>query len=92
MRNTDIINIKRLCDMFKDVGCEIDIGHLRGDIDFYNKDGEIVYGMTFHMDTFKDDVAKCLSQVEADLAVLEVVKKKLIILGLLEATTEKTDR
>lgn len=89
MRNTDIINIKRLCDMIKSVGCEIDIDQLKGDIDFYNEDGENVYGMTFHMETFKNDVAKCLSQVEADLAMLEEVKQKLIILGLLRLTTEK---
>ena len=89
MRNTDIINIKRLCDMIKSVGCEIDIDQLKGDIDFYNEDGENVYGMTFYMETFKNDVAKCLSQVEADLAMLEEVKQKLIILGLLRLTTEK---
>lgn len=91
MRNTDIINIKRLCDIIKSVGCEIDIDQLKGDIDFYNEGGGIVYGMTFHMETFKDDVAKCLGQVEADLAMLEEVKQKLIILSLLRLTTEKTD-
>ena len=89
MRNTDIFNIKRLCDMFRSVGCEIDIDQLKGDIDFYNEDGETVYGMTFHVETFKNDVAKCLSQVEADLAMLEEVKQKLNILSILRLTTEK---
>jgi hypothetical protein len=89
MSNIDIINIKKLCDMLKGVECEIDIDQLKGDIDFYNEDGEIVYGMTFCIETFKNDVAKCLSQVEADLAMLEEVKRKLIILSLLRLTTEK---
>ena len=91
MRNTDIINIKRLCDTLKSVECEIDIDQLKGDIDFYNEDGEIMYGMAFHMETFKNDVAKCLNQVEADLAMLEEVEQKLIILGLLRLTTEKIE-
>ena len=91
MRNTDIINIKRLCDMLTTVECEIDIDRSKVYIDFYNEDGEIVYSMTFHTETFKDDVAKYLGQVETDIAMLEDVKQKLNIFSLLRLTTEQID-
>lgn len=87
-----IKSVIQMCEVIKGCDCVADIDKNSGEIYFLNDEDEMVYTMEFSMETFHDDIAKCVKAVEADLDMLEEVKQKLMVLNLFRPTESREDK
>lgn len=85
-------NVIQMSEVIKGCDCVADLNQLKGEIYFLDDKDEMVYSMDFFMESFHDDVLKCLKAVEADIDMLEEVKQKLMVLSLFKPIQSKEDK